>query len=203
MFAITGVAAISLVALEASSHSTHQPVNQERTSIMTMKDDLANRSLEIHWPPGFDPRKADLFSHNKLLINASCERVWQHIIEASKWPEWYPNSRDVRIVNDSSSVLRDGTVFRWTTFGLPLESKIREFVPFSRIGWYGCAPGSGPTFYHTWYLSRRGNGCLVVTDEVGNGRDAANLRQTDEGLMHRGHDLWLATLRWVAESKPN
>jgi uncharacterized protein YndB with AHSA1/START domain len=203
MFAITGVAAISLVALEASSDSTHQPVNQERTSIMTMKDDLANRSLEIHWPPGFDPRKADLFSHNKLLINASCERVWQHIIEASKWPEWYPNSRDVRIVNDSSSVLRDGTVFRWTTFGLPLESKIREFVPFSRIGWYGCAPGSGPTFYHTWYLSRRGNGCLVATDEVGNGRDAANLRQTDEGLMHRGHDLWLATLRWVAESKPN
>ncbi|TMB09896.1 MAG: hypothetical protein E6J65_28465, partial [Deltaproteobacteria bacterium] len=136
MFAITGVAAISLVALEASSHSTHQPVNQERTSIMTMKDDLANRSLEIHWPRGFDPRKADLFSHDKLLI--------------------------------------------------------REFVPFSRIGWYGCAPGSGPTFYHTWYLSRRGNGCLVVTDEVGNGRDAANLRQTDEGLMHRGHDLWLA-----------
>ncbi len=170
---------------------------------MTMKDDLANRSLEIHWPAGFDPRKADLFSHNKLLINASCERVWQHIIEASKWPEWYPNSRDVRLVNDSSSVLRDGTVFRWTTFGLPLEGKIREFVPFSRIGWYGCAPGSGPTFYHTWYLSRRGNGCLVVTDEVGNGRDAANLRQTDEGLMHRGHDLWLATLRWVAESKPN
>ena len=51
--------------------------------------------------------------------------------------------------------------------------------------------------------SRRGNGCLVVTDEVGNGRDAPNLRQTDEGLMHRGHDLWLATLRWVAESKPN
>ena len=36
-----------------------------------------------------------------------------------------------------------------------------------------------------------------------NGRDAANLRQIDEGLMHRGHDLWLATLRWVAESKPN
>ena len=35
----------------------------------------------------------------------------------------------------------------------------------------------------------------------GNGPDAANLRQTDEGLMHRGHDLRLATLRWVAENK--
>jgi hypothetical protein len=31
----------------------------------------------------------------------------------------------------------------------------------------------------------------------------AAICQTDEGLMHRGHDPWLATLRWVAESKPN
>jgi len=171
---------------------------------MTMKDNLANRSPDIHWPPGFDPLKADLFSHNELLINASYERIWRHVIEALKWPQWYPNSKDVRIVSDSSSMLRDGTVFRWTTFGLPLESRIREFVPFSRIGWYGYAPGKDPTFYHTWYLTPRGNGCLVATDEVGNGRDAANWRrQTDEGLMHRGHDLWLATLRWVAESKPN
>jgi len=29
------------------------------------------------------------------------------------------------------------------------------------------------------------------------------LRETDEGLMHRGHDLWLAALRWVAENKPD
>ena len=172
-------------------------------NIVTMKNDLANRSPDIHWPPQFDPLKADLFSHNELFINASCERVWQHIIEAPKWPQWYPNSKDVRIVSDASAVLGDGTAFRWTTFGLPLESKIREFVPFTRIGWYGYAPGTEPTFYHTWYLTRRSNGCQVVTDEVGNGRDAANLRQTDEGLMHRGHDLWLATLRWVAENKSN
>ncbi len=168
--------------------------------ILTMKADLANRSPEIHWPPGFDPPKADLFSHNELVIDASCERVWKHIIEAPRWPQWYPNSKDVRIVSGSGSLLEDGTVFRWTTFGLPLESRIRELVPFSRIGWYGYSPGTEPTFYHAWYLTPRGDGCLVVTDEVGNGPDAARLRQSDEGLMHRGHDLWLATLRWVAEN---
>jgi hypothetical protein len=42
--------------------------------------------------------------------------------------------------------------------------------------------------------------CLVVTDEAGIGTDAAHLRKTDESLMHRGHDLWLATLKWMAES---
>jgi len=166
-----------------------------------MSEDLANRSKEIHWPAGFDPLKADLFSHNELFINASCERVWKHIVEAPKWPQWYPNSKDVHIINGGGSVLNEGSMFRWTTFGLPIESKINEFVPFSRIGWFGYVPGSRPAFYHTWYLTPRADGCQVVTDEVGNGPDAAELRKNDEGLMHRGHDLWLATLRWVAENK--
>jgi NAD(P)-dependent dehydrogenase (short-subunit alcohol dehydrogenase family) len=43
--------------------------------------------------------------------------------------------------------------------------------------------------------------CRVITDEVGIGKDAAHLRATDESLMHRGHDLWLATLKWVAEGR--
>jgi hypothetical protein len=41
----------------------------------------------------------------------------------------------------------------------------------------------------------------MVTDEVGRGKDAVNLRETYESLMHRGHDLWLATLKWVSEGK--
>lgn len=44
---------------------------------------------------------------------------------------------------------------------------------------------------------------LVVTDEVGMGRDAAHLRQRNESLMHRGHDLWLATLKRVSENNSN
>lgn len=40
-----------------------------------------------------------------------------------------------------------------------------------------------------------------MTDEVGKGKDAAHLRDTDESLMSRGHDLWLATLKWVSEGK--
>ena len=78
---------------------------------MSMKDDLANRCLNIRWPAGFEPAKADLFAHNDLTINASCERVWSHIIDASRWPAWYPNSKDIRIQGEDP-VLRDGTVFR-------------------------------------------------------------------------------------------
>ena len=68
-----------------------------------------------------------------MLINASWARIWSHIIDANKWPEWYSNAREVKITGDT--VLKDGTMFRWTTFGLPIESKVNEFTPYTRIGW--------------------------------------------------------------------
>jgi uncharacterized protein YndB with AHSA1/START domain len=174
--------------------------NQKEYKAMSMKDDLAYRSPDIHWPAGFEPANADLFAHNDLTINASCERVWSHIIDASQWPTWYPNSKHVDIQGEDP-VLRDGTVFRWTTFGLAIESRVHEYVANQRLGWYGYTPGRPPSFYHSWYLHPERAGCHVVMDEAGIGKDAAALRQSDETLMHRGHDLWLATLKWVAESK--
>jgi hypothetical protein len=195
---VFGCAALAVLALAGAAAWSHAP-DQARGNAMSMRSDLANRDTDIQWPQGFDPSQADLFSHNELLINASCARIWSHIINADKWPEWYPNAKEVKITGDN--VLKDGAVFRWTTFGLPIESKVNEFTPYTRIGWYGYAPGTAPSFYHTWYLKTRGDACLVVTDEVGKGKDAAHLRESDEGLMHRGHDLWLATLKWVSEGK--
>jgi hypothetical protein len=195
---VLGVAAVASLAL-AGFMAPGLGAMPAGSSTMTMKQDLADREKDIHWPEGFDPSQADLFSHNALVINASCDRIWGHIIDATKWPQWYPNSKGVRI--DGGNVLKDGTVFRWSTFGLPLESRVYEFMPYTRIGWYGYAPGAAPTFYHNWYLKPQGDVCLVVTDEVGKGKDAAHLRETDESLMHRGHDLWLATLKWVSEGK--
>jgi uncharacterized protein YndB with AHSA1/START domain len=166
---------------------------------MTMRLDLATRSADIRWPDGFDPQRADLFAHNAVLIAAPCERVWRHIIDAARWPDWYPNAKAVRLLG-GDTVLGPGTTWRWTTFGLGIESRVYEYVPSSRLGWFGYAPGAPPSFCHSWYLTPQRDGCLVAMDEVGIGSDAAHLRETDEGLMHRGHDVWLATLKWVAES---
>jgi hypothetical protein len=75
-------------------------------------------------------------------------------------------------------VLRDATVFRWTTFGLAIESKVHEYVLNQRPGWYGYVPGAKPSFYHSWYLEpegtmspcrngggRRWKGCLGPSQE--------------------------------------
>jgi uncharacterized protein YndB with AHSA1/START domain len=164
----------------------------------TMKMDLAARSPDIHWPAPFSPAAADLFSHNQLLIEAPCERVWKHIVDAGNWPMWYPNSKEVGLLEGATELGPDAR-WRWTTFGLEIESRVHEYAPYSRLGWYGYAPGAAPAFYHTWLLQPRAGGCFVVMEEVGLGKDAAHLRATDEGLMHRGHDLWLAGLKWVSE----
>jgi hypothetical protein len=38
-------------------------------------------------------------------------------------------------------------------------------------------------------------------DEAGVGSGAAAFRCADEARMHRGHALWLATLKWVSEGR--
>jgi hypothetical protein len=45
---------------QASADQTPRP-QSERKSVMTMKNDLANRSLDINWPKGFTPRRPSCF----------------------------------------------------------------------------------------------------------------------------------------------
>jgi hypothetical protein len=68
-----GTAAIAALALAGSLAPAR--ANHQGSSITTMKQDLADRERDIHWPEEFNPSQADLFSHNALLINASCERI--------------------------------------------------------------------------------------------------------------------------------
>jgi hypothetical protein len=82
-----GMAGITIFALGASLAAA-PAANQTGTSIMTTKQDLVDHEEDIHWPKAFDPSQTDLFSHNALLINASCQRIWGHIADATKWPSF-------------------------------------------------------------------------------------------------------------------
>ena len=167
---------------------------------MTVQQDLDARSPEIAWPAEFEPTSGDLFAHNEIRINAGPERVWRWLVAAPRWPEYYPNSKDVSI-DGGGHGLADGTVFHWSTFGLPLESRVVEFEPNVRLGWHGYAPGEPPAFFHRFLLKPDGDGCLVITEETGNGPGAKKMRDADEERMHRSHDLWLATLKWRVEEQ--
>ena len=58
---VFGLASAGEQASRAADHS-------QEYKAMSMKDDLAHRSPDIHWPTGFEPEKADLFAHNDLIM---------------------------------------------------------------------------------------------------------------------------------------
>ncbi|MGA2431041.1 MAG: hypothetical protein ABSH13_21265 [Candidatus Acidiferrum sp.] len=155
------------------------------------------RSSEIHWPTGHTPADADLFAHNELLIHSSCSNVWQHLVQARTWPEWYSNSRNVKLLNSPDGMFHQDTQFSWDTFGVHIESRVHEFAADSRIGWFG--QGTGMDAYHAFLLLKEPEGCRVVTEEVVRGPGAVEFRKKDPNAMHRGHDLWLSSLKRVSE----
>src|SRR5258707_13756698 len=91
---LCGTAAM-IPSAQATPSSGQSDQDTKKSTAMTMKDDLTHREKDIHWPQGFDPSKADLFSHNSLLINAPCEKIWPHIFDATPWPRWNRNSKSV------------------------------------------------------------------------------------------------------------
>jgi uncharacterized protein YndB with AHSA1/START domain len=178
----------------AGRAQTAKPVNEA----LTVNGDGAQRSKDIHWPDGFHPEQADLFAHNEIVVHASCEKVFANIVEAEAWPSWYPNSHNVSVLNGPDGKLRKGARFSWDTFGVHIESRVHEFVPGSRIGWFG--DGTGLNAYHTFLLLKTDEGCHIVTEEVVKGHGAIDLRQKQPNAMHEGHDLWLSTLKQRSEN---
>jgi hypothetical protein len=163
----------------------------------TDNPDWPLRSSGIHWPDGYAPQDADLFAHNEVAIQARCAVVWNHLVKASSWPEWYANSHNIRLLNSPDGRLHPNTRFSWDTFGVHVDSRVHEFVPTSRIGWFG--DGKATQAYHTFLLEMVPAGCYVVTEEGVKGAGAIEFRRKDPLAMHRGHELWLASLKRVSE----
>jgi len=182
------------VAAGRAQTARSKPANEA----LTFNGDGALRLKDIHWPDGFHPEQADLFAHNEIVVHASCEKVFANIVDAQVWPSWYPNSHNVKLLNSPDGQLHEGTRFLWDTFGVHIESRVHEFVPDSRIGWFG--DGNGMNAYHTFLLLKTDEGCYIVTEEVVKGAGAIELREKQPNAMHEGHDLWLSTLKQRSES---
>jgi hypothetical protein len=159
----------------------------------------AQRNPDIHWPKGQHPEDPDLYAHNEIMVNTSCETVFANIVDAQSWPSWYPNSHNVVIHDSPDNKLREGTKFSWDLFGVHIESTVHEFVPKSRIGWWSL--GTGMKAYHTFLLVKTDRGCRVITEEVVRGEEAIKFRQDQPNAMHDGHDLWLKVIKERSEKQ--
>ena len=104
----------------------------------------------IRWPSHFSPN-ADpkpIIVTNTLdrdhPIKAPVKIVWDCLLRAKEWPNWYEdNSDNVEFTDDNPSELLDkGRTFKWDTFSLRINCKVEEcFVndqaEICRIGWSG------------------------------------------------------------------
>ncbi|MCU0733185.1 MAG: SRPBCC family protein [Hyphomonas sp.] len=156
-------------------------------------------SSEVRWPPPFSPENADLFSFDEIVIEASAGKIWKHLTDAVRWPEWYPNARNVRFL-DAGSTLSRHSRFAWTAGGLDVECAVAEFDPDRRLTWLGALPGETPIFCHPWLLLPHAQGTRVVTAEVAVGDLPRRIREHDENALKRGNAMWLAVLKWISET---
>jgi hypothetical protein len=140
---------------------------------------MANTSTSgtIRWPAHYAPENAPVHVRNELDMDAAPEVVWAY----------------VRIRSGTAPDLSPDAAFRWTTFGVRLESRVLEFVPNERIAWD--ARGVGVDAYHAWLIHKTPTGSHVLTEETQHGWLARLGALVMPRRMHYYHQIWLEQLR--------
>ncbi len=146
----------------------------------------------IKWPEGLGPENCRILSHNEIWTPLSAQVLWAKLIRAQKWPEWYPNSRDVQM-KDGSSELKMGSEFTWTTFGLEVRSKVLIYEPFENLGW-NAHEILGWHGFHGWRFLPQDSGTLVITQEIQTGPGDFLLASLVKKTLEKGHQVWLEQL---------
>lgn len=152
-------------------------------SVMTSESDA-----RVHWPPGFEPARAPVFSHNELEIAVPPATVWAWLVAAPRWPELYANCTRMRITGGGDR-LADRTRFTWRTFGVAVDTTVDGFVPERYLSWTG--RGLGARGHHVWLIAPTPNGCRVVTEETQIGFVAKVLAPPLRRGLVREHQRWL------------
>jgi len=153
----------------------------------------------IRWPEKYSPDRTKVHVRNQLEMPVPSETVWAWLIRAELWPSWYDNSKQV-VIEGGGHDLRPGSKFRWTTFGVRLESKVEEFVAGERLAW--SARATGIDAYHAWLVEKRPSGCYVLTEENQNGWLATLSNTLRPQNMGKQHQNWLESLQRKAKGGP-
>lgn len=152
----------------------------------------------IVWPKEFLPENSDVYVRNEIYINASSETVWDWLINAPLWSDWYINATNVQIINQNKNYLTAGALFSWNVFGHPVQCTVAEYVLRERLAWI--VQGEGIVAYHAWLIKKVANGCYVLTEETQQGPAAIFGKEADPNMMYKAHELWLERLKKNAEA---
>jgi hypothetical protein len=163
----------------------------------TFNADGAQHSPDMHWPDGFHPEQADMFAHNEIVVRASCEKVFANIVDARTVAILVPELAECKSAERNRRQASRGCKVLMGHLRRHIESIIHEFVPGSRIRWFG--NGTGMNAYHTFLLIKTDEGCHIVTEEVVKGPRSRRIQENQPNALYDGHDLWLRSLKQRSE----
>ena len=179
-----------LAVIAVSGCSTVEPVGSPGNQLAPVPP-----ADDFNWPAGYRPADATFHVHNEIDIDAPPDVVWQVLIDAGSWSDWYDGASDMSM----SGPLEPDSEFRWKTMGFRFTSVIHEFEPPHRLAWEsrrGALKG-----YHAWLIVPTEAGSRVMTAETQYGL-LANLQIVFQpNKLHRLHDVWLAEMKERAEAK--
>ena len=156
---------------------------------------------------------AEIFAHNQIVINASCDTVWDHLIHAELWPHWCSYCGRFT-TSGGSEVLQKATKFVWVSADIPqklpigdqkapdrVDALVVEYDPPYRLGFrsFGRQTDGGQELvasYHNWFIKPIGpRKCVVTFEEVATGKAARFERASYPEFTHLSHDHWLEALK--------
>ena len=188
----------------------------EKESIEATK--LTSKTLRIQtmnsiiWPEGFIPGKTDNYVSNEIILSGlSAADIWPYLSDTSIWPSYYSNVSDIELSDSTGTELKDGTHFRFTTFGFPIEADVLEYEPPKdgkpgRLAWHGWADGETPDdridVHHAWLIEDLSDDRVrILTQETQNGGPARALAKTTPNPMLAAHQEWIDGLGQAALSE--
>ncbi|MGW0250500.1 SRPBCC family protein [Nocardia goodfellowii] len=136
---------------------------------------------------------APVVARHEIHIAAPLRRVWDLHTDIAAWTGWQPDITAATI----DGPIEPGTVFRWSTFGLDIESTIYAVRAPHRIVWGG--PAHGITGIHVWTFTEEDDGVRARTEESWDGEpiraDVDGMRAALDSALAG----WLGHLRRAAE----
>lgn len=157
-------------------------------------------SQEISWPDEYQPAKSSFFVHNEIEIAAPPQVVWDILIQAETWPEWYKGAENVQVQDSDQGLLSKDATFTWKTMGIHFESQVKEFNPPTRLSWESRKPKIKG--YHAWLIEPTDSGCRLITDESQYGWLTFFEKTLLPNKLRKLHDVWLAEIKKKAEGQP-
>ncbi|KAK7180454.1 hypothetical protein DPSP01_014131 [Paraphaeosphaeria sporulosa] len=161
----------------------------------------------ILWPEHLLPGYTDNFVSNEVIaVNLTTQQIWELLADISRWNSYYKNCAQIT-EPDAGSYLKEGSVFKFSTFGFPpltctvMESVVPKQGTAGRLAWHSTTD-DGLEVYHAWIVEElEKDRVRILTQEVQNGPVFKEWAREAPNKMLLGHQDWLDGLVQAARGQ--